>query len=994
MNKLFLILIAFMWTLPRAIVFCDDLDPYIESGYNKNEVISAIAIDRESHYESECLAEGDAGSHFTYSWEFASTCSGMSGSRNGYVKSTATCNICTGQWAHDELEENENACREDCRTSNYVCRSPSFPEQWGGEIVKKNSNGGACGDFLPNCSESSSSESVESSSSEGDDSSSSFDGSSSSESGPSSSMNGRYDLVYSYNSFCNNIGHFSEALGCVPYTNSCGTGKHYRRRPGIVGPKKFRFQCTENYMDIYTNIPEIFPTDHLQIECDNPKTEESRYLHVPDIPVTYVCPDIENASIEGCPTAESISSINLSVNLENTYYASSTLDLMDDYYWIEFFSSDDDRFPSNYTKMDLLNEPEFVSFFNECKRRMKKIVDIMSMIKENGDDERQGEYPWDVYSPYASWWDYSDEYYPSQGLSSFKDYCRSVRGENAVVYQADSLIREEYYNEETSYISKRYNAFFYCAPPKSSSSSAEESSSSESSSSSEKSSSSSEESSSSEPPSSSSLSSSSEESSSSSEEIIVESSSVMPVDEPFVAGADQVYTPDQIFSSGLQNMEPGACYSLNPDRGTIYGWNISYNASDSWWWRKVDCETGEKPVEKGIGICAAFPGSKPDKVSACYAHNGSCYVCDNSKDYIDCNADWLWNYNFPTHSWFKQVDCYDPFGEEDEIIAGGCLDESLLRKVSMREYAEDDESLNYSVDFMKPVKKYDALGRHGTNKQPSHMALYQKNMGIPQQQIETFVILQIPSISSVDYCNRDSSGSWNCNKNKKGLKKRVMSVDEFVDSKRCDIKKGREYWYFIKNTDPETGEEVKTYVGGVTCAWPNVTINHEPISQKNELIYSNGKIVGAKATVKYRFYTHTTLGENNHIIMKAGDVFSDGHVVTSADETCYEKHEQGHEKYNECVSYEEVEETGTFECTVKVSGTMSKEKRTEILNDAVTADLTVKRDLFENQHLQDRLNKAQKKLDKSRDLFHADYGLDGYAGKNDKLPKSYRCPNF
>mgnify|MGYP003369972916 CR=1 FL=1 len=107
-----------MWTLPRAIVFCDDLDPYIESGYNKNEVISAIAIDRESHYESECLAEGDAGSHFTYSWEFVSTCSGMSGSRNGYVKSTATCNICTGQWAHDELEENENACREDCRTSN------------------------------------------------------------------------------------------------------------------------------------------------------------------------------------------------------------------------------------------------------------------------------------------------------------------------------------------------------------------------------------------------------------------------------------------------------------------------------------------------------------------------------------------------------------------------------------------------------------------------------------------------------------------------------------------------------------------------------------------------------------------------------------------------------------------------------------------------------------------------------------------------------------
>ncbi len=39
-------------------------------------------------------------------------------------------------------------------------------------------------------------------------------------------------------------------------------------------------------------------------------------------------------------------------------------------------------------------------------------------------------------------------------------------------------------------------------------------------------------------------------------------------------------------------------------------------------------------------------------------------------------------------------------------------------------------------------------------------------------------------------------------------------------------------------------------------------------------------------------------------------------------------------------------------------------------------------------------NFAQKKLDKSRDLFHADFGLDGYAGKNDKLPKSYECTNL
>lgn len=128
--------------------------------------------------------------------------------------------------------------------------------------------------------------------------------------------------------------------------------------------------------------------------------------------------------------------------------------------------------------------------------------------------------------------------------------------------------------------------------------------------------------------------------------------------------------------------------------------------------------------------------------------------------------------------------------------------------------------------------------------------------------------------------------------------------------------------------------------------------------------------------------------------MKMGDSFSDGHVVTLDDENTYEKHELGHEFYNECVSYDEVEETGLFECSVKVSEKMSKDERTKILNDAVLADVTIKRKLFEDKHWQDKINKAQEKIDQARDRFHADFGLDGYAGKNDKLPKEYKCPNF
>jgi hypothetical protein len=38
----------------------------------------------------------------------------------------------------------------------------------------------------------------------------------------------------------------------------------------------------------------------------------------------------------------------------------------------------------------------------------------------------------------------------------------------------------------------------------------------------------------------------------------------------------------------LNNMEPDKCYSLNPDRGTQYGW-ISNDAQDRWWWVEKPC---------------------------------------------------------------------------------------------------------------------------------------------------------------------------------------------------------------------------------------------------------------------------------------------------------------------------------------------------------------------------------------------------------------------
>lgn len=200
--------------------------------------------------------------------------------------------------------------------------------------------------------------------------------------------------------------------------------------------------------------------------------------------------------------------------------------------------------------------------------------------------------------------------------------------------------------------------------------------------------------------------------------IIEESSSSSSVPEIFIADGSQEYTPEQIFNSGLENMEQGKCYSLNPERGSVSGWNISYNAQDSWWWREVDCETGEKTVESGIGVCAAFSGSMPTSTSSCYSYNGSCYKCDNSRDYVDCNADWLWKYNFPYHDWFKQVDCYDPYEDEDGVdvcyeINLSESDSYLLKRISENTFKDTTGLLNSdALELNNNERHYDALGRN------------------------------------------------------------------------------------------------------------------------------------------------------------------------------------------------------------------------------------------------------------------------------------------
>jgi len=289
--------------------------------------------------------------------------------------------------------------------------------------------------------------------------------------------------------------------------------------------------------------------------------------------------------------------------------------------------------------------------------------------------------------------------------------------------------------------------------------------------------------------------------------IIEESSSSSSVPEIFIADGSQEYTPEQIFNSGLENMEQGKCYSLNPERGSVSGWNISYNAQDSWWWREVDCETGEKTVESGIGVCAAFSGSMPTSTSSCYSYNGSCYKCDNSRDYVDCNADWLWKYNFPYHDWFKQVDCYE---EEDDYI---CSDVASLQKKSSKGTITIDDGDEIKQNVLKETYYFDALGRSMRRKEAFSV---KRPVYIIRQENENSQKRNISGSKYFKAMLKTISGSVSAN-----------SYASFTFRSNCTEKRYTTLYISIELTTPESS--INTTLEGDDSALKNHESKHKAI---------------------------------------------------------------------------------------------------------------------------------------------------------------------
>lgn len=701
MNKWLYIFVIIMTSLSNSAIFCDDIDPYIKKGYDKEDVVRAIKEDRKVHFLNECVIEGGEGSSYGYDGGWVPECDGKK-SENGFVKSKISCDFCAANWVKQELKDAEDACREDCRTSNYHCVPADLAELWGGEIKKISSNLAACGSPLPNCSVSSSSEVIESSSSEEQSSSSIENGSSSEESSSSEDL----DFSSSDEGDCGEDG---------PY--DCSSASEESSSSEVLCP------CTDE------DGP-CFDDDGICSESESSSSIENTSSSSESNVVACYKPDGNG----GCKFSRYVSKVRPPMHGEPSLSDSHIIfcEYTDNQIYVGYFAelglsllvseAGASMDPCNYDENNcgnltsVITPPMLQSPFYEC---------WMGELDKNGCKEKMGMAVYvdknlQIAERTASWIPSNvtreqiiamgDEiirreremnvYYNGEriGFGHFSN--RSIQTLKGAVDFCDYIIKE-YERKHSSSSSTQVQSS--CSSVESSSSVVELSSSSEKL-----------------------LSSSSDDTPESSSSFIEEGSSSSVGAETFVSDGNQIYTPDQIFKEGLQNMEDGLCYSLNPERGTVSGWNISYNAQDSWWWREVDCETGDKVDRNRVGACPGFPldnvPSNPER--ACIAYNGQCYKCNSSNSFVDCSADWLWKYSFDlglvSRGFYKQVDCYDPFEEDVDLkcykidLNDDENDEFFLLKQQSNEseYYEEYSTINSEVNIINKIYYYDALGRN------------------------------------------------------------------------------------------------------------------------------------------------------------------------------------------------------------------------------------------------------------------------------------------
>lgn len=662
MKKIVFLISVFFSTLLFADCIVYENKAYAETGYTA--------------YEKECKAYGGGGSVFQGSINASSstnTCNG--GYADGAYVLRVSCNTCGSEIVQKDIQENKEFCKERCKSTQMYCSHTL--NSWGSNLVGSVESCGLEDHTLPGCSESSSSAKSSSSSSVYNSSSSEQEYFSSSEdTNPASSndVSCEYDCEESSSSEASSG---SEDSSSSSSEESSSSGESSSSEESVSSSSE-------------SNLVACYTPDK------NGGCKLSRSVSKVRPPMRGE-PSLAENNMVFCEYENSQIYVGFFANIAAVKFVEDPTD----YFSLCYY---DESNCGNLTDPSAYPIPILKESFYECS---------MTTLHEDGCEPVMGIGIYVDRNLQIS--DWSESWIPSNvtrdQIIALGDEIVGIERSMIVYYNGKKIGSGHIANLKPRTLASAVDFCDYIIKEYEWDHRSSSSKQSESSSSSEASSSSvAEESSSSELQSSSSeqqYSSSSEKLADSSSSVFEEISSSSIGAETFVADGSQTYTSDQIFRDGLQNMEPGKCYSLNPEREPVTGWNLSHNAQDSWWWHEVDCETGEKPIENGIGVCAAYPGSKPSNTSTCYAYNGSCYRCDNDRDYVDCKADWLWNYNFPYHDWFKQVDCNEPY-EEGKYI---CPEVSALRKNTSNVYFTDAYKDSEKLKSLSEPYHFDALGR-------------------------------------------------------------------------------------------------------------------------------------------------------------------------------------------------------------------------------------------------------------------------------------------
>ena len=94
MNKLTVLFLFFAVLSANAAYHCEDLDKYVNEGYDIEHVKNTVYSYMKDDFSKQCFQATGSENIFFFTGEWVSTCEGLSGSVNGYIKAIVGCNFC------------------------------------------------------------------------------------------------------------------------------------------------------------------------------------------------------------------------------------------------------------------------------------------------------------------------------------------------------------------------------------------------------------------------------------------------------------------------------------------------------------------------------------------------------------------------------------------------------------------------------------------------------------------------------------------------------------------------------------------------------------------------------------------------------------------------------------------------------------------------------------------------------------------------------------